>query len=473
MKSLFILILSLFSLNAYAEIQLGTINGALTVVDPGTSTIEVIAGFNGTCATATTGLCNTCESLTTTPCTNGKGASAGGTGVQCCGAYDCEMCNTNAVTDTTLLTIPFTSSSTSSGTAYISYDSNELLSQTGVGSGGQFTFTRPWSDVCNTLLGCSCSDIRAGTCAAFSGGAKATRTVTVGIKNGESATINFRFYSQPSGNILASASPNGALSSFSIYPGDEKVYLESPEIVGYTEGASSDIVKKIQVYIGTGSFDNAYSFGDSGATGDAFVPSTLSVDAGGIEQVVDGLENDQVFHFRTATVDEAGNIYAFVDNAMLISKGCVEPSQTGGIDGTPTNLCAFAGTPSKVLGLLSEDMNCFVATAAYGTQLDPHINTFRDFRFKVLLRSPFGKFLNHTYYKYGPQMAEFIKDREWARATSRVILWPAWGFASISLYFHWNLWQTLSFFFATLFVVFGGGAFLLRKLIKRSAQVGA
>lgn len=456
-----------YSFSAFAVITLEPISGVSNVViDPITTNVQVVAGFNGECSSPSTGVCNTCVNTTVEPC--------GGTDAGCCGGQaggdlaKCQMCNTRAVTSTTVLTIPFVSDTTDTGLPVLTVgnDGNEILSDAGVGTGGRFLFTKPWSQLCPIITdGCSCETIRDGGCGSFTG-TVLPRTLNVGVQGGDSISINFRLYRQS--QVLASAGGEGALSSYSIYPGDEKVYIEEPVIIGYSEGTKSTAVSQIRVFIGTGSFNNAYTIDDGTGTGSTFDPATLNVDANGLDQVVDGLENNEIYHFRTASIDEAGNIYAFMDNQYLIDQGCTDPSLEGGINGA--NLCKYAGQPSRVLGLLTEDMNCFVATAAYGSSLDPHIDTFRDFRFKVLLRSELGKKLNYAYYNYGPKLARFIKNHEWARTASRAILWPTWGLISLSLYLHLNLWQTLLLFLCSGGLIFASGHFLVRTLLRRGVH---
>ena len=66
--------------------------------------------------------------------------------------------------------------------------------------------------------------------------------------------------------------------------------------------------------------------------------------------------------------------------------------------------------------------NCFVATAAYGSWLDPHVVTLRDFRDHHLLTNRLGSLFVEFYYRHSPPIADFIRDREFLRATVRSIL---------------------------------------------------
>lgn len=81
---------------------------------------------------------------------------------------------------------------------------------------------------------------------------------------------------------------------------------------------------------------------------------------------------------------------------------------------------------------------CFVATAAYGSPLAPHVKTLRQFRDRWLLPHPPGRLLVHAYYRVSPPLADWIAEREWARAVARVLLTPvvwivAWPGTSLAL----------------------------------------
>jgi len=67
---------------------------------------------------------------------------------------------------------------------------------------------------------------------------------------------------------------------------------------------------------------------------------------------------------------------------------------------------------------------CFIATAAYGSALDPHLDSLRYFRDSYLLTNNPGRAIVAFYYKYSPPLADFIADRDWLRAIVRAILTP-------------------------------------------------
>ena len=67
---------------------------------------------------------------------------------------------------------------------------------------------------------------------------------------------------------------------------------------------------------------------------------------------------------------------------------------------------------------------CFVATAAYGSAMHPHVDALREWRDRVLLNSAAGRSLVELYYRYSPPLADFIAERPELRAAARALLWP-------------------------------------------------
>lgn len=67
---------------------------------------------------------------------------------------------------------------------------------------------------------------------------------------------------------------------------------------------------------------------------------------------------------------------------------------------------------------------CFIATAAYGSYLDPHVMVLRHFRDDVLLQSKAGSAFVAFYYRHSPAIADFIAQHDSLRLLMRLALTP-------------------------------------------------
>jgi hypothetical protein len=71
------------------------------------------------------------------------------------------------------------------------------------------------------------------------------------------------------------------------------------------------------------------------------------------------------------------------------------------------------------LGVAGGIMDCFIATAAYGTPAAVEIDVLRQFRDEFLLQNPPGRAFVDFYYDVSPPVADFISEHEVLRTVVR------------------------------------------------------
>jgi micrococcal nuclease len=77
--------------------------------------------------------------------------------------------------------------------------------------------------------------------------------------------------------------------------------------------------------------------------------------------------------------------------------------------------------------------SCFIATAAYGSPIDPHVKILRQFRDKHLLTNNLGRRFVSIYYSYSPTTANYISKHDTLKAITRFTLLPIIGLSWVAL----------------------------------------
>jgi hypothetical protein len=78
-------------------------------------------------------------------------------------------------------------------------------------------------------------------------------------------------------------------------------------------------------------------------------------------------------------------------------------------------------------------LQCFIATAAYGTPMAEEIGILREFRDEYLLTNPVGKALVNFYYRLSPPVAEFITEHPILKPIVRAGLLPAVAMSAVAV----------------------------------------
>jgi hypothetical protein len=91
------------------------------------------------------------------------------------------------------------------------------------------------------------------------------------------------------------------------------------------------------------------------------------------------------------------------------------------------------GVASPLSGDSGGSGKCFIATAAYGSYLDPHVAILRSFRDSFLITNSIGRSFVAWYYRVSPSIADSIRTSEAMRAGVRIGLLPVVGISYLSL----------------------------------------
>ena len=73
---------------------------------------------------------------------------------------------------------------------------------------------------------------------------------------------------------------------------------------------------------------------------------------------------------------------------------------------------------------IAESGGCFIATAAYGSPLEPELAVLREFRDRYLMKHEVGRRLVSFYYRTAPALAPYVAKHAWLRAAIRTALEP-------------------------------------------------
>jgi hypothetical protein len=158
-------------------------------------------------------------------------------------------------------------------------------------------------------------------------------------------------------------------------------------------------------------------------SGNLLVKLILNRVSGGIEEKNLSLDNGSV----STQVDSLGE--SSVNSKVVVVIINTSPIQDGEVfSATATLTTASTGGGGGGGG-------CFIATAAYGSPSEPHVNLLRRFRDRFLITNPVGRRLVELYYSYSPPLAGYIAGHAGLRAIVRISLLPLLVVSRIALSF--------------------------------------
>ncbi|UYL10149.1 hypothetical protein B9G69_006095 [Bdellovibrio sp. SKB1291214] len=415
-----------------ATLTYNSVGGVSNIDTTTTPTKPVIyGGFAGTCPSGTdsNSTCDTCQ---------------GGTGMA--------VCNKNAVYPSLYLTIVLNTSSTIANTSDVTakLDSNNIYPTITLGS-GTVTLKFLWSDICakssNGSTACDqnvTADLVITAAGSSSGSAAGTFTFHIVTSVADSADLTY--IDCPTENETPAA--GSGFCHFTAFPGDSKVYADNLGISDSYPTSSAGVDYKSlmffyepQIPADANDAATVARITNKSPSFEMNINNTVSPPT--VDERITGLSNGTTYCFIMGNRDLTGNIYFFTPTGAA----------SGAVD--PATQCT---TPEKVVGLL-DDKHCFIATAAFGSDMAPEVQSFREFRNEYLLPYSWGKTFVKTYYKYSPKYAALISQSETAKVLVRGALWPLLFFARMSV--------AIGFWYALAIVAFGALTLwgLYRRLI--------
>jgi hypothetical protein len=413
-----------------------------------------VVGLTATTVTTGTPSPGTSPTPTPSPTTNGLVSIYGGlAGADCTGGGStvCDSCaaaaglsgdvglipcNKTRISDTVQLQITYYSDSITTSESPVLEDANNAIipitSPGPVGARTPVTITASWKDLCfhfNPSL---------GTCgsgnATFRLGFSASGTFQAGDdQTNISVTVATGDINAMSIQTDCSTSPTEGICHFELNSGDSSATIKSlgpsTAFPNSSNGANYSELHFLYATSATAPADPTLPATINAAS--PFIPIPLGANGSTAQSDrLEGLTNDLFYWFKVASVDLAGNIGYYTGTAN--DSGTTACSQFYSTLAPMTTSCHVV-LPGVIDGVLTNSVNCFIATAAYGSPMSERVNTFRNFRDRFLIKNHWTRKLVSLYYHYSPEYAHWLAKSDSARAIARVFLWPAWAFAWVAL----------------------------------------
>jgi parallel beta-helix repeat protein len=133
----------------------------------------------------------------------------------------------------------------------------------------------------------------------------------------------------------------------------------------------------------------------------------------------------------TVTVTTAATTTSYASTAIAVSYTTTGITATATSTSVSTTTSSTTTTTTVVVSRTTTLGRCLIASAAYDSDLAPHVQFLRDFRDQKVMDSfagsQFMSVFNAFYYSFSPAVAQAISTSENARAVTRGLLAPLLG----------------------------------------------
>jgi len=175
-----------------------------------------------------------------------------------------------------------------------------------------------------------------------------------------------------------------------------------------------------------------------------------SMDTGNVTScTVNNLQDGHTYFFAVTALGASGQESGYSNEvSVTVSSGTAtpvlpndqpaDPSNNQSPTSTVTDSAGTTPVPATVTAAVDGGGGgggggCFIATAAFGSYIDPHVMTLRAFRDSFLMTNRFGRSFVRWYYATSPAIADVVRESGVLRTGVRLILLPAIGLAYLSL----------------------------------------
>lgn len=140
-------------------------------------------------------------------------------------------------------------------------------------------------------------------------------------------------------------------------------------------------------------------------------PKPITIDKSNTQVTLHFSDNSKDYYFAVSAVDTQGLESVPSSEISAMSQLIVSGGDSGSGEG------GGGGNGSGGGG-------CFIATAAFGSYLEPHVKILRDFKDRYLLTNSLGQAFVKYYYRYSPPIADVIRKHESLKSAVRFALVP-------------------------------------------------